>query len=240
VLAYANHARSGGATGSQGRIEQIVVISLLVILAVGCFAVLQPFMSALLWALVLSFSIWPVRTWLVRRLSGRRTLAATLMTLLVGATFILPLAAVGTGLADSVGTVAGMAAVLLEEGLPGPAPWVADLPVVGPQLTKRWLELERLGTDWTSELQPYIDTGRDWLLSIGLRLGDTILQVSLGVLVAFFFFRDGAEGGRRLSMAVERLAGHRAQRVVTVAGDTVRSVVYGVIGTALAQPPCRR
>jgi predicted PurR-regulated permease PerM len=221
--------------GSQERIEQIAVIAMLVILAVGCFAVLQPFMSALLWALVLSFSTWPLRTWLVRRLNGRRTLAATLMTLLVAATFILPLAAAGTGLADSVAKVAGMVAVLLEEGLPGPAAWVADVPVIGPQLTDRWLELERLGTDWTSELQPYIDTGRDWLLSIGLRLGDAILQVSLGVLVAFFFFRDGAEGARRLSTAIERLAGHRAQRLVAVAGGTVRSVVYGVIGTALAQ-----
>ena len=51
--------------GSQERIEQIVVLALLVILAVSCFAVLQPFMSALLWAVVLSFSTWPrsARDW---------------------------------------------------------------------------------------------------------------------------------------------------------------------------------
>ena len=41
---------------AQQRIEQIVVIALLVILAVGCLTVLRPFLSALLWALVLSFS----------------------------------------------------------------------------------------------------------------------------------------------------------------------------------------
>jgi predicted PurR-regulated permease PerM len=221
--------------GSQERIEQIVVIALLVVLAVGCLTVLQPFMSALLWALVLSFSTWPLHVWLMRRLNGRRTLAATLMTLLVAAIFILPLAAAGTGLADSVAKVAGMMAMLLEQGLPGPADWVVDLPIVGPQLAERWLELEQLGTGWTTELRPYLDTGRDWLLSIGLRLGDAILQVSLGVLIAFFCFRDGAEGARRLSAAVERLAGHRAQRLLAVAGGTVRSVVYGVIGTALAQ-----
>jgi predicted PurR-regulated permease PerM len=62
-----------------------------------------------------------------------------------------------------------------------------------------------------------------------------MLQVSLGVLAAFFFFRDGAEGTRRLSIAVERLGGVRAQRLLVVAASTVRSVVYGVIGTALAQ-----
>ena len=80
-----------------------------------------------------------------------------------------------------------------------------------------------------------IQFGRDWLLSIGVRLGEAILQVGLGVLAAFFFFRDGAEGARRLSVAVERLAGHRAQQLLAVAGGTVRSVIYGVIGTALAQ-----
>ena len=212
-----------------------MVIALLLILAVGCLTVLRPFLSALLWALVLSFATWPLHAWLVRRLKGRRTFGASLMTLLVAAIFILPLAAVGTGLADSVTKVASMIAVLLKEGPPGPPAWVADLPVVGPQMDEQWLELERLGTAWTSELQPYLDAGRDWLLSIGVRLGEAILQVSLGVLAAFFFFRDGAEGARRLSVAVERLAGHRAQQLLAVAGGTVRSVVYGVIGTALAQ-----
>jgi predicted PurR-regulated permease PerM len=157
------------------------------------------------------------------------------MTLLVAAIFILPLAAVGTGLADSVAKVGGMVAVLLREGPPGPPAWVAELPIVGTQLTERWLELERLGTGWTAELQPYLDTGLNWLLSLGVRLGEAILQVSLSVLAAFFFFRDGAEGARRLDAAVKRLAGNRAQELLAVAGGTVRSVVYGVIGTALAQ-----
>ena len=221
--------------GSQERIEQIVVVVLLLILAIGCLTVLRPFLSALLWALILSFATWPLHAWLVGRLRGRRTLAATLMTLLVAAIFILPLAAVGTGLADSVTKVAGMLGVLLDEGPPGPPDWVAELPVVGRQLAEQWLELERLGTAWTSELQHYLEAGRDWLLSIGVRLGEAILQVSLGVLAAFFFFRDGAEGARRLLVAVERLAGHRAQQLLAVAGGTVRSVIYGVIGTALAQ-----
>ena len=40
---------------------------------------------------------------------------------------------------------------------------------------------------------------------------------------------------QRLDAAVRRLAGDRAQQLLAVAGGTVRSVVYGVIGTALAQ-----
>ena len=220
---------------SQQRIEQIVVIALLVVLAVGCLTVLRPFLSALLWALILSFSTWPLYAWLVRRLHGRRSLAAFFMTLLVAAIFILPLAAAGAGLADSVAKVGSMVAVLLRQGPPGPPAWVAELPIIGPDVTERWIELERLGAGWTAELQPYLDTALNALLSLGVRMGEAIIQVSLGVLAAFFFFRDGAEGTRRLSAAVERLGGLRAQRLLTVAASTVRSVVYGVIGTALAQ-----
>jgi predicted PurR-regulated permease PerM len=128
-----------------------------------------------------------------------------------------------------------MVAVLLRQGPPGPPVWVAELPIIGPQLAERWLELERLGAGWTAELKPYLDIALDWLLSLGVRMGEAILQVSLGVLSAFFFFRDGAEGTRRLGAAVERLGGVRAQRLLAVAASTVRSVVYGVIGTALAQ-----
>jgi predicted PurR-regulated permease PerM len=220
---------------SQQRVEQIVVIALLVVLAVGCLTVLRPFLSALLWALILSLSSWPLYAWLVQRLKGQRSLAAFLMTLLVAAVFILPLAAAGTGLADNVAKVGGMIAVLLKQGPPGPPAWVAELPIAGPQLAERWLKLEKLGAGWTAELEPYLDTGLNWLLSLGMRLGEAILQVSLGVLAAFFFFRDGAEGARRLDIVVERLAGHRAQRLLAVAAGTVRSVIYGVIGTALAQ-----
>jgi predicted PurR-regulated permease PerM len=217
------------------RIEQIVVIALLVALAVGCLTVLRPFLSALLWALILSFSSWPLYAWLVRRLKGRRSLAAFLMTLLIAAVFILPLAAAGTGLADSVAKVGSMIAVLLKQGPPGPPSWVAELPIIGPQAAERWVELEKLGAGWTAELKPYLDTALNGLLSLGVRLGEAILQVSLGVLAAFFFFRDGAEATRRLGVAVERLGGLRAQRLLVVAASTVRSVVYGVIGTALAQ-----
>ena len=56
---------------AQARIEQMVVIALLLILAIGCFLVLRPFLSALLWALILSFSTWPLYEALVVERVGR-------------------------------------------------------------------------------------------------------------------------------------------------------------------------
>jgi predicted PurR-regulated permease PerM len=220
---------------AQARIEQMVVVALLLILTIGCFLVLRPFLSALLWALILSFSAWPLYEALVRALGGRRTLAAGLMTLLVAAVLILPPVAVGSSLADNVAEVVAMVRLLADQGLPGPPDWVAELPLVGASLHGWWAHLSLPGTDWTAVLHPYLETGRDLLLSTGVSLGQAVLQLSLSVLAAFFFFRDGAEGGRQLDAAVSRLAGERARNLLTVAGGTIKGVVYGIMGTALAQ-----
>ncbi|HSA79603.1 MAG TPA: AI-2E family transporter, partial [Geminicoccaceae bacterium] len=220
---------------AQARIEQMVVIALLLILVVGCFLVLRPFLSALLWALILSFSTWPLYDWLVRVFGGRRTLAAALMTLLVAVVLVLPPVAVGSSLADNVAQVVAMVRTLLAQGLPGPPGWVLELPLIGANLHDGWQELSEQGTAWTAVLRPYVETARDLLLSTGVTLGQGVLQLSLSVLAAFFFFRDGAAGGRQLDAAFQRLAGERARRLLAVAGGTIRGVVYGIIGTALAQ-----
>ena len=64
--------------------ERILTAVLLGAVAVGCFLVLQPFLSAILWAAILVFTTWPVATWLQARLHVRREAVAGLMVLLTG------------------------------------------------------------------------------------------------------------------------------------------------------------
>ncbi len=44
-------------------IEQVLGISALLLLAIGCAIMLRPFLSALLWAAILCFSTWPIYRW---------------------------------------------------------------------------------------------------------------------------------------------------------------------------------
>jgi predicted PurR-regulated permease PerM len=53
--------------------------------------------------------------------------------------------------------------------------------------------------------------------------------------LAFFLLRDAPILADRLAVAVDRLAGGRGQHLIKVAGDTVRGVIYGILGTAIAQ-----
>ena len=99
------------------RLEANLGLALLALLALGCLVVLRPFLSALLWAVILTFSTWPLYQRLLRGLGGRVTLAASLMTLLVAAVLVVPLAALGLTLADHVASVFEVVRLLLHEGL---------------------------------------------------------------------------------------------------------------------------
>src|SRR3990172_8831128 len=104
--------RSPAAMISTSSVERIAGLALLSLLAVGSLVVLRPFMSALLWAVILTFSTWPIYAWLLRTLGDRVRLAAAIMTLAVAAVLVAPLAVLGAALADHVASVAAIARAL--------------------------------------------------------------------------------------------------------------------------------
>jgi predicted PurR-regulated permease PerM len=84
----------------------------------GCLLVLRPFVSALLWAVVLCFSSWPIYRRLLRLLCNRRTLAALLMTLAMVLIVLLPFLIVVPTLTDNVKELTTAARRWTEEGPP--------------------------------------------------------------------------------------------------------------------------
>jgi predicted PurR-regulated permease PerM len=216
-------------------IEQILEIGALVLLAIGCIVVLWPFLSALLWAAVLCFSTWPMYTWLERMLGGRRTLAALLMTLLVALVVVAPFAILVATLADSVASVVTAANRVLEQGPPAPPTWVAELPLIGERLAVYWQGLAYNAPAFVIELTKLIRPATDIAVASGAVLGVGLLELALSVFIAFFFYRHGRQMAAYVRGSSEQIAGTRARHLLSVAGSTVTGVVYGLIGTALAQ-----
>jgi predicted PurR-regulated permease PerM len=220
---------------SRQRIEQIATLTILGVIALGCLTVLRPFLAALTWALILSMSTWPTYRWFERKLHGRRTIAAAIMTLLVAIALLLPLVLVGSQLAEQVTSFSAWLSEQLTRGVPGPPPWVGDLPVVGDWLRDTWTQFSLDSGPLTSELRPYVGTISTGLLSVAARVGKDLLELTISVLTTFFFYRDGASAARRATMVLQRLSGGRALHFLSVAENTMTGVVYGIIGTCLVQ-----
>jgi predicted PurR-regulated permease PerM len=184
---------------------------------------------------VLSFTSWPVYRRLLSLLGNRRTLAAIAMTLGMVLILLLPFLIVGMTLADNVKELTAATRHWVAGGPPHPPEWLAKVPVVGAQASEYWRNLAADTAKLWEEAQRFIEPVSLWLLKIGLALGAGVVELALSIFIAFFLFRDGVHLGQRLTAAIERIGGERGGHLLTVAGKTVRGVVYGILGTALAQ-----
>lgn len=220
---------------NQRRIEQIAGIALIGAIVLGCAFVLRPFLSAILWAAILSFATWPLHEVFLRWLRGRRNLAAALMTAVLSLVLIIPFVTVGITFTDSVREGMQWLDIQKEEGLTPPPAWVEHIPLVGDRASKYWSDLAANPKPVIDRWKPRFQAAGLWLLRHSLDVLQGVLQLVLSVVIAFFLYRDGEGVVARLREGIQRISGDSSQHLIDVAKTTVRSVVYGVIGTALAQ-----
>jgi predicted PurR-regulated permease PerM len=251
----------------------------LALLLLGCILVMRPFMSALMWAAILAFTLWPIQRRLVTCLKGRRTLAAALMTGAISLVLVLPFLIIGLNLAGDVRALGTAVEKWVDKGPPAAPPWVEKLPLVGKQAKGLWMdftnetaqvvallrseegpgitnappvppsaaaleagnaqpagEQQGIGQSRLAQaLKRAISSTKSTLLAASLAVGRGLMEVALSVFMTFFLLRDGGVIADRVSAGLGRIAGDRGGHLMVVAGNTVRGVVYGILGTALAQ-----
>jgi predicted PurR-regulated permease PerM len=273
-----------------GRIEPLLGGLALLLLLVGCAYVLWPFLGALMWAIILSYALYPLQRLFTRWFRGSRTLAAIFVTLTVTVILAGPVVLIGVRLAKDGKELAMATRHWLTSVTTEPPSWLVRAPIVGDELATYWTGFAEDKNRWLEQLDkevknppravvvtdpaagevlppevvPVVEgvpveeqTGEElkaegrsqvismlggflarvynWLLVAGLAVGQGLLQVLISAFLAFFLLRDSAMLSVRLSVAVERLAGERGRRLIQVAGGTVRGVIYGILGTAIAQ-----
>ena len=132
----------------RSKVEASLGWVLLFLLLLGCLFVLRPFLSALLWGVVLSVSCWPAYCRLLKLTGNRRTLASILMMLGMILIFLLPFVIVGLTLADNVTALTTASRKWVEAGPPvGCAPLMVSSRSREPRRSRqsriqRWLPMD--------------------------------------------------------------------------------------------------
>jgi predicted PurR-regulated permease PerM len=216
-------------------VERTVLLVVLGLLIVGCFVVLRPFLSALMWAAIFCFATWPAYVHLERLLKGRRTLAAACMTIMVALVVLAPFAVIGISLVDDVRGFVEATRRLFAAGIPHAPLWLERVPLVGAPARSWWQELAGDPFRIKAGLNQAIEPIASGLLLAGVAIGRGLIELALSVFIGFFLYRDGLSAAGQLTRATERLGGDEGRRLLELAAATVRGVVYGILGTALVQ-----
>jgi predicted PurR-regulated permease PerM len=217
------------------RFQPYTRLAAIILLVIGCLTVLRPFLAAILFATAITISSWPLYERLLARCRQRRALAAAAMSLGLTLLIILPLALVTWNVADNASDFYDQIKAGIDSGTLEPPSWLKDVPVLGEAADSYLRKLLGSREELLNVAKNLLEPARRFLLGGGMVLGSGVAQVSLAVFVSFFLYRDGHAMLAALATGMDKLIGAQSVAVADTVSRTVRGVMYGLLGTALAQ-----
>lgn len=209
-------------------------ISFLGLLLVWCYKIISPFIIPILWGIIMAVAIYPVYKKLVSMLGKREKLAAVLLTLFALSLLIIPtILFLGT----TVDTVKRLGRKI-EAGtltIPPPSEDVANWPVVGKHLDEIW----KLGSEniraVIEKFEPQIKKYAPKIVSTAANFGFTLIHFIISIIIAGALLVYAKSSERTAHAVFIYLVGEQKKDFTQIAGATIRSVFYGVLGVAFIQ-----
>ncbi len=218
-------------------LEPVSTLIALGLLVVGCVMILLPFSSALVWAAIFVFSTRHVYWFINQKLGGRNWLSASLLVIAILGLIVLPLAyAVLSFGGDASDFVIRMTSHL-QGGMPTLPQWLVEMRWVGPTIQAWWEKLVLGDPAVRQQVSDGMIVALKGLLKFGAVAGQGVGMLILSCLISLFFYAGLPSVTQWLQTGVRRISGgnHRAESLLAIAGGTMQGVVFGILGTALAQ-----
>ncbi len=202
------------------------------------FTILSPFLDTLGWAAVIGVSTFPLYRGLRKRLGGRETLAASIMTPAVVLTLVIPFTGFLILLGGETSNVYQYLERVASEGLPPSLDRLMAHPRLAPLIVKVRPFLDSVEPDLRATVLPAVKQAASYLLGYSTavikNLFLLVIKLALMVITLFFMYRDGESFlGRALSVLPLR-EGDTGKLLDTVK-RVLSAVIYGIFLTCLVQ-----
>lgn len=217
------------------RPARLIGLAALAGLGIGCFLVLKPFVSALLWAVILAYTTWPAFRFLTERLRLAPGAAALAMVLAEFLIIGLPIAFAAPTGREEVEALRQAAERLVTQGLPLTIEFLGGLPWIGDYLGPWLAGLDATFAGLVGLLRPYAGTLAQFGFAALLAVLSGIAELLLAIALAFFFYRDGPAIAQRVERLMTKLGGAQSRRLLALTASVTRGVIYGLLGTAVVQ-----
>ncbi|MEO8603499.1 MAG: AI-2E family transporter YdiK [bacterium] len=212
---------------------QLLVLGALIATSVW---IVEPFLPALTWALMIVVSTWPVLLRVQAWLGGSRRLAVTVMTIVLLLILVVPLYFGVAAIVENTDQIAAWSKSVVGFAASQPPPWVESIPWIGGTLAEGWQRLAAAGAeDLLVRLAPYGQMLVRWFVGQVGSVGLLLVQFLLTVLIAAILYANGEQVARGADRAARRLAGARGKTTVHLAAQAVRGLALGGVVTAIVQ-----
>ncbi len=220
---------------NERKVIDIALKLLLVFIMVGwCMMIILPFVTILLWSMILAITLYPLFDRLSRSLGGKKILPAVIISIAMLIILLIPVILLLSSVAEEGKEIA---AAYRSDTLrvPLPNPKVAEWPVIGPRLYDAWSSLNR-------NLEATLMEHKDQLKVFGQKILGSIMNVvsntlmfTAAIIIAGVFMAVTDHAQKSTLTLCRRLAGDKGDEFMLVAIQTVRNVAKGIIGVAFVQ-----
>lgn len=219
-------------SNSNNSIYDIIIRIFILIFIVGwCLMIMYPFVSIILWSLILAMAMYPLHTKFSAKMGNKPKLASFIMVFSILAILILPAGLMTGKLVDEVKELK----ISYDAGnlsIPPPSENVKDWPLIGDKLYDLWyssyVQLEKTIIKYQDQL---IDLGSKAAKG-ALSSVSGIFQMMISLIIAGILLVFGGLGESTRKF-FRKLAGERGDEFADIAMKTVGNVVKGVLGVAL-------
>jgi predicted PurR-regulated permease PerM len=216
-------------------LDVLIQAGLIAALVVLCYQIFSPFLTLMLWALILAVTLYPLHQKIARKIGGRQGSAATVLVLTGILLIVVPIFLLASSLADTITSfVHSMRNNTLV--IPPPSDAVAGLPVVGEKLHAAW---NLAATDLPAlvqKMQPKIGDLAKTALGLVAGMGGGMLAFLFSFIVAGIIMAYGKGGAESMRAIHRRIVGpERGDAFTALSTATIRAVAMGVLGVALIQ-----
>ncbi|MBS0512639.1 MAG: AI-2E family transporter [Proteobacteria bacterium] len=216
-------------------VSRAIVGFLLGGLLILSYAVLQPFIVPVAWAVIIAFATWPLYLVLRARLPRAPGLSALIMTLLLTAAFVLPALWMAALLRGEIGHAIAAVVAQIRQGPPTLPGLIRDLPWAGDFLQGQLDALTGDVESFKNQLTEWVRQGAERLVSLIGDVGRNAAKLGFALITVFFLYRDGERVLDQVQRVLHRFLGARVDDYLAAVGGMTKAVVWGLVATALAQ-----
>jgi len=214
----------------------VLAVFFIVALMGSSIWILRPFLGAVVWAATIVVATWPFMRVIEAWLWDKRWLAVAAMTFLLLAVLVVPLSLAIGAIVGNVDEIADWARSLPHFTMALTPEWLRGLPLIGGAAVEAWRYAAAAGVqDIATKAAPYAGIVITWFVAQLGNIGVLFVQFLLTVVLAAAMYANGEYASERIVRFGRRLAGSGGENAVHLAGQTIRGVALGIVGTALAQ-----
>jgi len=213
--------------------EAVIQIGLIALIAISSYLIFKPFIVPVAWGIIIAISLFPMAKKMNIYLGNRKSLTATILTLLILTLVIVPSIVFTGSIIDSIKNLSHS----IENGelnleLPENG---EELSVTKQWIIEQWYDLSQNMEETLIKITPQLKRIGQFLLSSITGLIGTVFMFIIAIIIAGVFLSNAEDGHNVALKLFKKFTANRAAELLNLSVLTIRSVMQGVIGVAVIQ-----